>query len=105
MIVLDTNVISELVRPAPDRNVLEWLDAEPVEALFITAVTAAELLFGVERLPAGRRRSALGFTVGEVLATDFAGRILPFDAGAAVVFGRVVADRERQGRPMSMATP
>lgn len=105
MIVLDTNVVSELIRQErePDPGVLAWVRAHPAGELFITAVTAAELLYGVERLPAGRRRAALGVAVGAVLATDFAGRVLPFGVSTAVVYGGIVADRERLGRPIGTA--
>lgn len=103
MIVVDTNVLSELTRDEPEPAVLAWMDAEPVAELFITAVTAAELLYGLERLPAGRRRSALGLAVGQMLEEDFANRILPFTAGAALAYGRIVVEREHSGRPIGMA--
>ncbi len=103
MIVLDTNVISELVRHRPDPGVLAWVDARSVADLYVTSVTVAELLYGVERLPPGRRRAGLGAAVGDLITVDFAGRVLPFDAAAAVTYAQVVAERERAGHPIGMA--
>jgi predicted nucleic acid-binding protein len=103
MIVLDTNVVSEVVRARPNQRVIEWIDAQVESELFLTAITAAELLFGVERMPIGQRRTAIFSAVAGLLGTDFDGRILPFDALASVDFGRLAAERERAGRPVSMA--
>lgn len=82
MIVLDTNVISEAMRPRPDSAVQNWLDAQAPETLFLTSVTLAELLFGVGALPAGRRRKALAETLDGLL-TLFGERVLAFDTDAA----------------------
>lgn len=103
MIVLDTNVVSELMRAEADQRVIDWLDGQIAEGVFITSVTAAELLHGVERLPHGQRKARLAKAVGELLDIEFGGRILPFDALAAVEYARVLADRSAQGRPVSMA--
>ena len=103
MIVLDTNVVSELVRPAPAPAVLAWLDRQPHHRLAITAVTAAELLYGVARLPAGNRRALLGEQIMAVVQVDFADRVLPFDLAAAEHFADLVADRDHVGRPISQA--
>jgi toxin FitB len=103
MIVLDTNVLSELMRRAPAAVVLEWVDGEDPRTLAITSVTAAELLHGVARLPRGARRSKLAAAVDGLLTEDFAGRILPFDGAAAVHYAELVAARERDGRPVGMA--
>lgn len=103
MIVLDTNVVSEVMRPDPDARVLAWLDEQAADGVFLTAVTAAELLYGVERLPAGRRHSTLENAVGELLDIDFGGRIVPFDSLAAIEYARIVIERERYGRPIGMA--
>ncbi|MBA2322501.1 MAG: type II toxin-antitoxin system VapC family toxin [Pseudonocardiales bacterium] len=103
MIVLDTNVLSELVRQAPERAVLAWLDSLAATDLATTAVTAADLYYGVARLPSGRRRSALAAAVRALLAEDFAGRVLPFDAEAAEACASVVTDRQRLGRPIATA--
>jgi predicted nucleic acid-binding protein len=101
VIVLDTNVVSEALRPNPSVKVLEWMLAESPIALFITAITEAELLYGVARLPEGRRRTALEELVLPVLDEDFAGRILPFDSVAAREFADIAATRRRIGRPIS----
>jgi predicted nucleic acid-binding protein len=103
MIVLDTNVVSELMRRRPAEAVLSWVDGEDASSLAITAVTAAELLHGVARLPNGARRRKLTVAVHGLLAEDFAGRILPFDGSAAIHYADLVAARERDGRPVSIA--
>lgn len=103
MIVLDTNVVSELIRAEPAPRVLAWVDARPARTLAITAVTAAELLSGVARLPRGRRTSLLADAVRDVLEVDFAGRVLPFDLIAAAHYADIVTLRERSGRPISAA--
>lgn len=97
--ILDTNVISELMRPAPAPAVLEWF-LEPRE-LYVTAVTRGELLLGVALLPAGKRRSRLTSVLLEMFDTHFAGRCLSFDSAAADVFAELRAQRARQGDPMS----
>ncbi|WP_319451223.1 MULTISPECIES: type II toxin-antitoxin system VapC family toxin [unclassified Mycobacterium] len=103
MIVLDTNVVSELMRPAPDPDVTSWVDSLDVSDILLTAVTAAELLYGVARLPDGRRRRELRPKVEGLLAEDFRDRILPFDALAATHYADIVAGRERSGLQISMA--
>ncbi len=103
MIVLDTNVISELVRKAPDLGVVSWLDGLEASEVMLTAVTAAELLYGVSRLPDGRRRQGLRARVDGLLAEEFGDRILSFDALSAVHYADIVAGRERSGLPISMA--
>jgi predicted nucleic acid-binding protein len=103
VIVLDTNVVSELVRAAPDEGVLAWLDALPVTETATTAVTAAELLYGVARLPGGRRKAALEQAVRAMIDEDFRDRVEPFDRHAAAAYALVVADRDRLGQPISVA--
>ena len=103
MIVLDTNVVSELMRKVPAPDVIRWVDAFSPADVFITAVTAAELMYGVARLPEGRRKQDLSVKVGALLAEDFADQVLPFDGLAAVHYADIVALRERAGRPISMA--
>jgi|ERR1700722_14418418 predicted nucleic acid-binding protein len=101
MIVLDTNVLSEAVKPGPARAVLGWLALEPSFSLFTTAITQAELLYGVARMPKGRRQSELHAAITRILTELFAGRILPFDSDAAVSFGSIAASRRAMGRPIS----
>ncbi len=103
MIVLDTNVLSELMRQQPDSKLMAWLDAQATDQLWITAITVAEILYGVARLPDGKRKAALLDTALVMLEEDFAGRTLPFDAAAAQCYAQLVATRENAGRPISMA--
>lgn len=103
MIVLDTNVVSELMRRRPEAAVLSWVDEEDPSGFAITAVTAAELLHGVARLPEGARRRRLAAAVHEMLTEDFAGRVLPFDGASALHYAKLVAARERDGRPIAVA--
>jgi predicted nucleic acid-binding protein len=103
MILLDTNILSELMRPAPDRLVERWLGEQPDASVFISAITEAELRYGVALLPEGKRRSALAAVVAAMLAEDFAGRVLPFDSAAAVAFAAIAASRRQAGRPIAQA--
>lgn len=101
MIVLDTNVISEALRPVPDDAVLRWLAKQDPYAVFTTAITKAEILYGVETLPAGKRRNRLQTAVERLFEEEFRDRVLPFDAEAALVYPKIVSGRERMGRPIS----
>ena len=101
MIVLDTNVISEALRPSPDEAVLRWLAKQDRDLVFTTAITQAEILYGVELLPAGKRRNRLRGAVERLFADEFRGRVLSFDVEAALVYPRIVCDRVRLGRPIS----
>lgn len=103
MIVLDTNVLSELMRRRPAARVVGWVDEQDASALAITAVTVAELLYGVARLADGARKGELAAAVDALVREDFADRVLPFDAAAAVHYAELDAERDRQGRPISTA--
>ena len=103
MIVLDTNVLSEGLRPRPSANVLRWMQSEPIAGLFTTAITEAELFYGAALLPDGRRRRSLEAVITQLLATQFTGRILPFDSAAAREFADIAATRRRAGRPIGEA--
>ncbi|WP_131746244.1 type II toxin-antitoxin system VapC family toxin [Frankia sp. Cppng1_Ct_nod] len=103
MIVLDANVISELMHPRADPVVVAWVDAQTVGDVYLTAVTTAELRYGVACLPAGRRRADLADRVRRTLEEDFPGRILPFDDEAASHFAEIVVSREHHGLPVSTA--
>lgn len=103
MIILDTNVLSELSRPDPSDAVLGWLDALPVSETATTAIAAAELLYGVARLPDGRRKSGLAEAIHGMLDEDLRGRIEPFDAAAAAHCAAIVVGREKAGHPISTA--
>ena len=99
MIVVDTNIIAELMRPEPHEAVVRWSIAQVPSDLYTTAITVAEVLYGIERLPSGRRKTLLRETAAEVFTT-FADHVLPFDAGAAAEYPLVVDARERMGRPI-----
>lgn len=103
MIVLDTNVISEFMRAEPDANVLAWVDAQPAMDLVVCAITVAEILHGIARLPFGKRKQKLESHAMAMFEEDFAGRILPFDAHAAVEYATLVATCEAKGRAVGMA--
>lgn len=101
MIVLDTNVLSEVIRLSPSLKVLRWLSEQARENVFTTAMTQAEMLYGLESLPAGKRRTVLQNALERMFQEEFGGRILAFDEGAARVFGQIVASRDALGRPIS----
>src|SRR6266567_4391736 len=101
MIVLDTNVLSEMMKASPSADVARWLAAQPATSLYTTAVTQAEILHGVMLLPAGRRRGAIEKAAEAMFDEDFAGRVLPFGSDAARLYARIAADRRRAGRPIA----
>jgi predicted nucleic acid-binding protein len=101
MIVLDTNVVSELLRPAPATQVEAWLSAQDGAEVYFTAVGEAELRHGVAILPAGKRRTALTKAIEGILEEDFRDRILPFDRAAASAYAAIAAKRRAAGRPIS----
>ena len=103
MILLDTNVLSELMRAVPDASVERWLADQPASSVFISAITEAELRYGIALLPIGKRRSSLTAVMQDMLAEDFNGRILPFDSPAALAFAEIAASRRHVGRPISQA--
>jgi toxin FitB len=103
MIVLDTNVLSELMRRRPAACVVKWVDAQDARALAITAVTVAELLYGVARLRKSSRKTDLAVAVDALVREEFAGRVLPFDVVAAEHYAGLAADRDRNGRPISVS--
>ncbi|HEX7758441.1 MAG TPA: type II toxin-antitoxin system VapC family toxin [Caulobacteraceae bacterium] len=101
MIVLDTNVVSELMRPVPSDAVVRWVSKQPAARLFTTTVTQAEILFGIALLSDGRRRDALAIAAEQMFAEDFLDRILPFDQAAAQAFAPIAASRRQDGRPIA----
>jgi len=103
VILLDTNVISELVRPDPAPAVLRWFDRLGAEPLALSAVTVAELSYGLCALPEGKRRRALERAVRGMLEDEFAGRILPFDAAAAEIYGLLAARHRQVGRAVGQS--
>ena len=103
MIVLDTNVVSELMRPRGEAHVIAWADEQPADRVYLTAVTTAELRYGVARMPDGRRKTDLADRLQRTIAEEFASRILSFDDNAAALYADIVMGRERRGLPISMA--
>ncbi len=103
MILLDTNVVSEPMRPEPDRNVLGWLDAQAAESLYLSTVSLAELLLGIESLPAGKRRKAIAAALDNRIIALFGERIVPFDNRAAETYPRIVIRARRHGHPITVA--
>jgi predicted nucleic acid-binding protein len=103
MILLDTNILSELMRPAPEAAVKQWLGGQPDASVFISAITEAELRYSVAPLPSGKRQPALAAMIEDMLGEDFAGRILPFDSAAAMALAEIAANRRRSGRPVTQA--
>jgi toxin FitB len=103
VIVLDTSIISELTRRVPEPGVLSWLDSLPAGEVGTAAVTAAELRYGVARMPAGRRKTDLAAAVSGLLGGDFRNRVLPFGEPCASWYADIVSGRETLGRPIGVA--
>jgi toxin FitB len=102
LIVLDTNVVSELMRPLPEPAVLDWVNAQPADQLWLCSVVVAELLYGVGRLPDGVRKRQLADAVEAMVFDDFAGRTLAFDLEAAAAYAQLVVQRELSGQPIAL---
>src|SRR4051812_2484605 len=100
MIVVDTNVISELMRGEPHPAVLSWVSAQPRGQLYTTYVNQAEILYGIGALPEGRRRTALAAAAEAMFAEDFSGRLLPFEARAAARYPEIILARRQAGKPI-----
>ena len=103
MIILDTNVLSELMRSHPSPAVIEWVGRQPVTELFTTSITEAEIFYGIELLAKSKRREELLAAAEAMFAEDLAGRIFGFDSDAARAFSKVAAHRRAIGRPISHA--
>ena len=103
MIILDTNVVSELMRPSPSARVIEWVSQQAAPAMYFTTISEAELRYGVAVLPAGSRRDGLLSGIEGMLREDFAGRIIPFDRAAALAYAGIAAGRRASGHPISHA--
>lgn len=101
--LLDTNLISELVKPQPDASVTEWYYAQLTDDLHLSTITIGEIGAGIEQLPAGRRRRVLEAWLDDLISVSFAGRLLPFDVEAARAFGRLLGLARRAGRPAHLA--
>ena len=101
MILLDTNVISEVVKPSPSPAVISWLNDQDSATLYLSTIVLAEIGDGIEALPDGKRKQALSVAVDTFVDRAFADRILAFDRDAAKLYGKLMADRRRAGRPLS----
>ncbi|WP_175836767.1 type II toxin-antitoxin system VapC family toxin [Burkholderia anthina] len=101
MIVLDTNVLSELIRPTPDERVIAWFGRYSRATLFTTVLTRGEMLYGVRLLAAGARRDGLTVAIRDIFEVDFAGRVLGFDWDAADAYAQIASERRITGAPIS----
>lgn len=99
--LIDTNVLSECMRPQPSEAVVAWLDRLPAEEVWISAISRAEIALGLALMPAGKRQAALARAAQAMFEEDFGGRCLPFDERAALHYAAIVAQRTRAGRPIS----
>jgi toxin FitB len=103
MIVLDTNVLSELMKAEPAPQVLAWIDGIPAASLFLPTIAQAEILYGIALLPEGRRRDTLAEAARTAFETIFSGRILPFDSSSAQAYAEIAVARRQAGRPIAQA--
>ena len=103
MIIVDTNVLSEVMKVSPSPRVVEWWNSHPETELYLSSITQAEILAEIELLPKGKRRAATAQAAEAMFQEDFADRILPFDGEAAREFARIIAARRKVGRPISQA--
>jgi len=102
MIILDTNVLSALLRQTADKKVVAWLDKQPRTSIWTTSVTILEIQFGLQILPAGKRRSRLVEAFETVLVDEMGRRVAPFDTAAAQYAGELMASRHKKGRPVEL---
>lgn len=102
MIILDTNIISEVMRPQPNTQVMSWLKKYPVEELAITSISIAEISYGLKRLPVGRRRDSLQWRFQMFIDQGFSDRIFPFEERAAEIYADIIVDRKQQGKPIEV---
>ncbi|MFT4102673.1 MAG: type II toxin-antitoxin system VapC family toxin, partial [Burkholderiaceae bacterium] len=103
MILLDTNVISEPLRPSPESRVSDWIDAQPLETMYLSAMTVAELRAGVSLMPIGRRRTVLHEHIERRVLPMFAGRVLPFDMSCTNAYAELVTKARKAGNGMETA--
>ena len=103
MIVVDTNVLSEAMRDTANGRVVEWMDAQAVETLFLSAITVAELRFCIAVLPAGKRRDRMSERLEQEVLPVFAGRVLPFDMDASETYAALMARARDEGRAIAKA--
>ncbi|MDO8953301.1 MAG: type II toxin-antitoxin system VapC family toxin [Gammaproteobacteria bacterium] len=102
MILLDTNIISEIMKPLPQTEVVKWLNQQESSQLFISTLTIAEISYGMHVLPEGRRRNQIEDAFNKVITAAFKLRVLSFDAGAGYVYGKIMARKKSLGKPMGI---
>ena len=103
MILLDTNVVSEPLRPEPETRIIDWIDAQQLETLHLSAITVAEMRSGIAQLPEGRRRARIQDNFEQRQLPLFEGRVLSFGVQCSAAYARIVADARHRGRPISVA--
>lgn len=101
MIILDTNIISEMMKPAPEKVVLDWLNEQESASLYLSTISIGEIGYGIKALPDGRRRRLLSDSFEKLLAAAFENRILNFDEAAARQYGEIMSNHKEMGRPLS----
>jgi len=101
MIVIDTNVVSEIVKPRPAQAVVEWFESQTPQDLYTTTITQAEVLYGIELMPKGRRRGELQEAMARIFSQTFEDRVLTFDEGSAYAFAMIAASQRTAGRTTS----
>ena len=102
MIVLDTNVLSEVLRPAPDAGIQAWLRSQAPASVFTTAITQAEIMYGIAIMPKGQRQATLLTVATLIFEDEFRGRVLPFDSDAADIYAAIASGRRQAGQPISL---
>lgn len=102
MILIDTNIISEMMKQSPSESVISWLDKQNIMTLYTSAVTLAEISYGINALPSGSRRSQLESAFEKTISEVFHSRVLAFDEKAAYMYGKIMANRKTVGQPMSL---
>lgn len=102
MILIDTNIISELMKPAPDTNVIQWIDRQDIAKLFVSTITIAEISYGLNVLPEGNRRLNLEHAFNKAILEAFDNRILAFDESAAHNYGKIMSYRKKLGQPLGI---
>lgn len=102
MILLDTNIISEMMKPIPNAKVVAWLNAQKSTYLFVSTITIAEISYGLNALPKGKRRQQLEDAFNKVISIGFKHRVLSFDISATYLYGKIMANRKAIGRPLSV---
>jgi toxin FitB len=101
MIILDTNVLSELMRSAPASKVVRWISGRPTSSYYTTSITESEILLGIHLLPAGRRKEAFETAALALFEEEFAGRVIPFGSDAASCYAQIASHRQHSGQPIS----